>query len=156
MKTYRIALPVLVACLALSACAGSDGGDSPAGTTTSPGQTGAPVNPSSGPTDPADPTAPGSAMPPAATPSGSQPTEWPPGGPGGKASPAPGGAVITGTVTSGVEPGCLLLGEYLLVGGPRDVIKAGAKLTVSGKVQPDLMTTCQQGTPFLVDSAKPA
>lgn len=154
MKTYRIALPVLVACLALSACAGQDGGDNPeGGVTTSPGQTGAPVTP---PSDgPADPTAPGSGMPPAAPPSGGQPTEWPPGGPG-KSSPAPGGAVVTGTVTSGVEPGCLLIGEYLLVGGPRDVIKAGAKLTVTGKVQPDMMTTCQQGTPFMVQTAKPA
>lgn len=145
MKTYRIALPVLVACLALSACAGQDGGDSPdGGPTASPGQTGAPVTPSSG--APTDPTMPG-----AAPPSGSQP----PGGPG-KSSPAPGGAVLTGTVTSGVEPGCLLLGEYLLVGGPRDVIKAGAKLTVTGRAQPDLMTTCQQGTPFVVETAKPA
>jgi hypothetical protein len=27
-------------------------------------------------------------------------------------------------------------------------------VTVTGKVQPDMMTTCQQGTPFLVESAK--
>ncbi|WBB77455.1 hypothetical protein O7606_14280 [Micromonospora sp. WMMD882] len=155
MRTYRIALPVLVACLALSACAGQDGGDdSPGGATASPGQTGAPVTPSSEPTDPAAPSEPG--IRPSAGPSGTgQPTQWPPGGPG-KSSSAPGGAVVTGTVTSGVEPGCLLLGEYLLVGGPRDVIKAGAKLTVTGKAQPDLMTTCQQGTPFLVETAKPA
>ncbi|BCL15680.1 hypothetical protein [Micromonospora sagamiensis] len=150
MKTYRIALPVLVACLALGACAGQDGsGNQDGGTTASPSQTGAPV------TTPPDGTADPVVPPPAGKPpTERQPTEWPPGGPG--ASSAPGGATITGTVTSGVEPGCLLLGEYLLVGGPRDMIKSGAKLTVTGRVQPDLMTTCQQGTPFLVDSVRRA
>jgi hypothetical protein len=150
MKTYRMALPLLVACLALGACAGQDGsGDQAGGTTASQNQTGAPVNtPPDGTVDPAVP--PAGAVPPTER----QPTEWPPGGPG--ASAAPGGATITGTVTSGVEPGCLLLGEYLLVGGPRDMIRSGAKLTVTGRVQPDLMTTCQQGTPFLVDSVKAA
>ncbi|MEU4569682.1 hypothetical protein [Micromonospora sp. NPDC023956] len=143
MKTQRIALPLLVACLALGACAGQDGsGNQDGGTAANPSQTGAPVTTPSEGTD-----SPG-------TPPAVPPTEGKPGGP--SASAAPGGATITGTVTSGVEPGCLLLGEYLLVGGPRDMIKSGAKITVTGRVQADLMTTCQQGTPFLVDRVNPA
>lgn len=61
---------------------------------------------------------------------------------------------LTGTVTAGVENGCLLLGEYLLVGGDRAVIRAGAYVTVTGRAVPDLVTTCQQGTPFVVASAR--
>lgn len=143
MKTHRIALPLLAALLALGACAGQDGsGNEAGGPAASESQPGAPVNPSEATNDPAAP------------PSGKAPGEQVPANPSG--SPAAGGATITGTVTSGVEPGCLLLGEYLLVGGPRDVITAGAKITVTGRVERDLMTTCQQGTPFLVDSVKPA
>lgn len=63
---------------------------------------------------------------------------------------------LTGTVTAGVEPGCLLLDGYLLVGGDPGVIRAGARITVTGRVVADLMTTCQQGTPFVVRSAEPA
>ncbi len=61
---------------------------------------------------------------------------------------------LTGTVTAGVEHGCLLLGEFLLVGGDRTMIQAGAYVTVTGRVVPDLITTCQQGTPFVVASAR--
>lgn len=135
MKTQRIALPILVACLALSACAGQDG-NAEQEDNANPASTGAPVNPGSN--EPAQP--------------GGQPSEAVPGSPG--KSPAASSGTITGTVTAGVEPGCLLIGEYLLVGGPRDVIKAGTTLTVTGRPQPDLMTTCQQGTPFLVDTAR--
>jgi hypothetical protein len=63
---------------------------------------------------------------------------------------------LTGTVTAGVEPHCLLLDGYLLVGGDRAVIRAGARLTVTGRVAPDLVTTCQQGTPLVVTTARPA
>jgi hypothetical protein len=63
---------------------------------------------------------------------------------------------LTGTVTTGVEANCLLLDGYLLVGGPREQLRGGARVTVTGRVRADLMTTCQQGTPFLVESAQPA
>jgi hypothetical protein len=53
-----------------------------------------------------------------------------------------------------VEPNCLLLDGYLLVGGPRDVLTAGARVTVTGRVEPGMMTTCQQGTPFTVETAR--
>lgn len=62
---------------------------------------------------------------------------------------------LTGIVTAGVEQGCLLLDGYLLVGGDRAVIRAGLRITVTGRVVPDLVTTCQQGTPFVVTAARP-
>ncbi|MGN9774282.1 hypothetical protein ACTMS0_00660 [Micromonospora sp. H33] len=142
MRTSRLALPALAVCLALGACGGQGTGD---GTPTPTGA--APV------TTPPDPTTPG------ATPADPAPTTVPvptvsPKRPGGPTKPPPvGAATLTGTVESGVEPGCLLLDGYLLIGGPRDVIAAGATVTVTGKIQPDLMTTCQQGIPFLVETA---
>jgi hypothetical protein len=72
------------------------------------------------------------------------------------ASGQPGATTLTGVVEAGVEPNCLLLDGYLLVGGPKDVIRAGARVTVTGKVEAGLLTTCQQGTPFLVATARPA
>jgi hypothetical protein len=69
---------------------------------------------------------------------------------------AQGPMTITGTVAAGVEANCLLLNGYLLIGGPHDLLRDGAKVTVTGKPQPGLMTTCQQGTPFVVDSAQAA
>ncbi|GID29798.1 hypothetical protein Abr02nite_47810 [Paractinoplanes brasiliensis] len=63
---------------------------------------------------------------------------------------------LTGTVSAGVEHQCLLLDGYLLVGGDRSVIRAGARLTVTGEVVPDLITNCQQGTPLMVISVRPA
>jgi hypothetical protein len=63
---------------------------------------------------------------------------------------------LTGTITAGVEHRCLLLDGYLLVGGDRTVIRAGARVTVTGRIVPDLVTTCQQGIPFMVTSVEPA
>ncbi len=60
---------------------------------------------------------------------------------------------LTGVPTEGVEAGCLLLDGYLLLGGPRDVLTSGRTVSVTGRVEPGLMTTCQQGTPLLVESA---
>ncbi|MEQ4301198.1 hypothetical protein ABNF97_07380 [Plantactinospora sp. B6F1] len=91
-------------------------------------------------------------------PSGSVPT--PPGGPtADPTAPPRGGAApsgtttLRGTVRAGVELNCVLLDDYLLVGGPRDVLTPGARVTVVGEVRANLMTTCQQGTPFQVHSA---
>ena len=63
---------------------------------------------------------------------------------------------LTGTVAPGVEAGCLLLDNYLLLGGARDVVYPGARVTVTGRVRSGLMTICQQGTPFVVETAEPA
>ncbi|GAB3815973.1 hypothetical protein GCM10027605_64240 [Micromonospora zhanjiangensis] len=89
------------------------------------------------------------------------PGDIPPLPSGRSAAPTPAGSpaapvTLTGTVTAGVGPNCLLLDNYLLVNGPRDVVKPGARVTVTGRVRSDLMTTCQQGTPFMVESARPA
>lgn len=70
--------------------------------------------------------------------------------------PAPGRTLtLTGTPEPAVEAGGLLLDGYLLVGGPRDLLGGGRPVRVTGRVQPDLLTIWQQGTPFVVESAEP-
>ncbi len=107
------------------------------------------------PTDP-EPTA---ADPESSTPAAPGSTSAPvptrtPKEPAGPSKPPPvGAATLTGTVQAGVESGCLLLDGYLLVGGPRAVLVPGASVLVTGKIQSDLVTTCQQGVPFLVETA---
>ncbi|MEH0818980.1 MULTISPECIES: hypothetical protein [unclassified Micromonospora] len=142
MKTPRMVLAALVVGAALSACGGQAGDDRTG--TASPSE-GSPVtsSPSSDPTQPGDPTG----VPPTVP-----PTKRPPVGP--SLPPGPGANTITGTIEAGVEPGCLLVGGYQLIGGPRDVLTVGAKVTVTGQAKPDMMTTCQQGTPFVVESAR--
>lgn len=89
-------------------------------------------------------------MSPSATPSFPEdlPTPTPSGKPSGGAS-----MEISGTVVQGVEMGCRLIDQYLLLPGPginRDDLRIGATLTVRGQVRKDMMSTCQQGTPFEV------
>lgn len=106
---------------------------------------------------------PGSGQPVPPTPGGTPPsgagqTDTPalpiPNRPG---KPGPSGTVtITGNIAYGVEPNCVLLNDYLLVGGPRDLFTAGALVTVTGRVEPGMLTTCQQGTPLVVESAQHA
>jgi hypothetical protein len=62
---------------------------------------------------------------------------------------------VRGTVGDGVEPGCRILTAegvvYLLLGpGSRD-LPEGAEVTVEGMLRPGLMTTCQQGTPLVIE-----
>jgi hypothetical protein len=118
---------LLLAGLLLAACAGPDRDD------TGPGQGGATTVPT---------TLPGN--PPA-----TKPTE-----------PA-GELTVTGRVREGVEPNCLLLdadqgARYLLVGGERGELRAGARVRVTGRVDPNLLSTCQQGEPLVVASVEPA
>ena len=61
---------------------------------------------------------------------------------------------VRGIVSDGVEQGCTLLTSkgvvYLLLwreGTPY----TGREIEVEGTIQPDLMTTCQQGTPLVVE-----
>ena len=75
------------------------------------------------------------------------------------ASDAP--TTITGTVEAGVESGCLVLehdGTVYGIYGNYDsaVVYAGAKVMLRGQVDPGMMTTCQQGTPFVVEEAETA
>lgn len=72
---------------------------------------------------------------------------------------AAGETTLTGTVTAGVEPNCLLLkdgtGDHLLIVKDeklRTSLQVGAQVTVVGKAESGLMTTCMQGEPFVVSS----
>lgn len=62
---------------------------------------------------------------------------------------------LTGIPVSGVEANCWLLDGYLLVGVPAHLLGSGQRITLNGRVEPDLMTTCQQGIPLLIQSADP-
>ncbi|MBU2669731.1 hypothetical protein KOI35_40105 [Actinoplanes bogorensis] len=86
-------------------------------------------------------------------------TSGPAGEPTGR--PNAGGQTITGTVTAGVEPNCLVLtdgtGSHLLIfddAAMRADAVVGSTVTVSGQSQPGMMSTCQQGVPFVVVSVK--
>jgi hypothetical protein len=63
---------------------------------------------------------------------------------------------LTGIPEPAVEAGGLLLDGYLLIGGPRALLAEGRPVRVTGRVQPDLLTIWQQGTPFVVETAEPA
>ena len=66
-----------------------------------------------------------------------------------------GDRVLTGTITSGVEYGCLMLNGFQLIGGPRELLRPGTRVRVSGRPAPDMLTTAQQGVPFVVAAAQP-
>ncbi|MFI5916595.1 hypothetical protein [Dactylosporangium sp. NPDC051541] len=77
--------------------------------------------------------------------------------PAPSSSPGAGSAEVSlrGVVKDGVEPGCVLLATaeqetYLLVGGDKTALRTGTTVTVYGRPEPGLMSTCQQGTPFRV------
>ena len=71
--------------------------------------------------------------------------------------PVPGPRVtLTGVPQPAVEAGGLILDGYLLVGGPRDLLAAGAAVTVTGRVEQGMVTIWQQGTPLVVETAEPA
>ncbi|MGW0216228.1 hypothetical protein ACWDXH_17745 [Micromonospora chokoriensis] len=144
MRTLRLAVSALAVCVALSACGSQDAG----GGTPTPTPTGAqPVTSSPTP----DPTASPSTVDPTPPASSKTPKAPKPGGP--STPPGVGATTLSGTVQGGVEPGCVLLDGYLLLGGPRDVLTPGARVEVTGRVEPGMMTTCQQGTPFVVSAA---
>lgn len=82
----------------------------------------------------------------------SDPTGEPSGGPVDGA-----GKSLSGVVVAGVEPNCLLLDEHLLIFDDEALkaqAKPGASVTVTGRAQEGTMTTCMQGTPFLVTSIR--
>jgi hypothetical protein len=73
--------------------------------------------------------------------------------------PSGGDVVLSGTVEAGVEPGCLLLqasGVLHLLVGVTEGLGPGVRVTVQGRPDPGLTTTCQEGTPFVVTSSSPA
>jgi len=95
---------------------------------------------------------------------GSDPTTAPETTPTPPPTTAPGSGTsqitATGILRDGVEPGCVLLEAdqgtvYLLVGGDRGTLSAGGRVQVTGRLAPDLLSTCQQGQPLQVSSIKP-
>ena len=129
MTIRRISLPLLVV-LALAGCANGGTADSAGAPASSiPPASSAPADPSALPTEES-----GSVKPPA-------------GGP----------QTLTGTIAAGVEPNCLLLdGHLLIINDPeqRSAAKPGATVTVTGRAEQGMMTTCQQGTPFVVTTLR--
>ena len=119
-----MSLPLLVA-LALAGCANGDPAGAPA---------------------PAPSAPPASSAPPA-------PTEE-----SAPVKPSAGSTTtLTGTIAAGVEPNCLLLDKHLLIindPAQRAAAKPGATVTVTGRVEQGMMTTCQQGTPFVVTALR--
>src|SRR5215211_3763910 len=71
----------------------------------------------------------------------------------GAGSPGAGDITLSGPVEAGVEPGCLLLRAngrvYLLIGGDKNIVKAGSTVSVRGHVV-QVMSHCMQGEPFEV------
>src|SRR5690348_3695296 len=70
---------------------------------------------------------------------------------------------LTGTVEAGVEPNCRLIKDdagshVLFFDDPSLKTEApvGKKVTVTGHSKPGMMTTCQQGKPFIVTAVSPA
>ncbi|MFI5938573.1 hypothetical protein [Actinoplanes sp. NPDC051494] len=64
---------------------------------------------------------------------------------------------ISGTISAGVEAGCLLLDDHLLIiedEGLRALAVPGTSVTVTGSTRSGMMTTCMQGTPFAVTSLR--
>jgi hypothetical protein len=140
----RTALPACaVAALLMAGACASDGGDS--GPSSEPSRGGTVTTPAP------QPSTPGATPQP--SPSRSDTPALPI--PSRRGKPGPSGTItVTGTIAYGVEPNCVLLNGYLLLGGPRELFTAGAVVTVTGRVEPDMMTTCQQGTPLVVESAR--
>jgi hypothetical protein len=125
LQVRFMSLPLLVV-LALAGCANGQTGESAGSPATAPTSAASPA-----PTSPA------------ATAEESATTK----------PPAAGPKTLTGTITAGVEPGCLLLDDHLLIINDaelRSAARTGATVTVTGRVEPGMMTTCQQGTPFVV------
>ena len=68
---------------------------------------------------------------------------------------------ISGTVEAGVESGCLVLthdGTVYGIFGDYDeaVVYAGAEVTLHGRLDPGMLSYCQQGTAFVVEDAQTA
>jgi hypothetical protein len=138
-------LTVLVAVLATAGCARDAGSDTSAGAPPPPGSASGPASSGAATTEPGSTKLPATDLP------------EPSGGPG-----AAGAQTVSGTVAAGVEPDCLLLSggntQYLLVFDDpaiRSAAAVGAKVTVTGRAEPDMLSTCQQGTPFIVTSVQP-
>jgi len=63
---------------------------------------------------------------------------------------------LSGQVQAGVEAGCLVLTSggqtYNLLGAGAQGLRPGLQVEVDGAPDDTMLTTCQQGIPFLVTS----
>ena len=107
----------------------------------------------------------GASMP-VSIPASQAPSVEPSGEPSGEPSAgkptASGPQTISGTVVAGIEPSCLTLrdsnGSYVLFfDNPalRSAARIGARVTLVGRREPTMMTTCQQGVAFIVSAVRP-
>jgi hypothetical protein len=158
MMRVRMRTGLIVMMLALTTgCAGEPADEQPTVATPEPSPT-APA-----PATPAPSTAPTTAAPRSGANDPADPTEPPPLRPSPRPmnpskKPATGGPTeVIGVVTAGVEGGgCLMLAGYLLLNPNPRVVREGARVRVTGEVRTDMVTTCQQGTPFMIETAEPA
>jgi len=87
-----------------------------------------------------------------------RPTSLPPTGSTGKGQ---GELTVVGVVEEGVEHGCIVLradngSMYQLMGSTDALIRPGNRVSVRGRLNPGIVTTCMQGTPLQVVSIQPA
>lgn len=153
MRALRVAtwMTVVAAVVAVAGCGGSPGDDAAApassGTSGTSGPTATPTEPSVTPTEP-----PVTRPEPPVTPT--EPTTDPTTSPPVSGDPT----TLTGVVEAGVETGCLLLEGHLLLGGETDdgdLLQVGRNVRVTGHVEKNMMSTCQQGIPFRVETVEP-
>lgn len=142
MNRAAILVTVVIASAVLAGCSG-------VGDSATPGSS---QSRSASPSAPADSSA---SADPSGPPSSTEPVD--PGTSPSRSQGAPGASediTVTGAVEGGVEMNCLLLKTtattYLLIGGDRSKLVVGRRVTVRGRVEQGLISTCQQGTPLRV------
>jgi hypothetical protein len=148
LSRTMVACVLATSVMLVAACADSgadgNGGSSGPTATTSPTSSAVPTGPT--PTGPAD-TGPAITTGPAGT--SKPPVDLP--GPSPSRIKGVRTVTVSGTLEQGVEANCVLLGNYLLLGGPRQALRPGLTVTVTGRLALGMVTTCQQGTPLIVD-----
>jgi hypothetical protein len=100
-------------------------------------------------------SSPSSSPEPSSQPSASpEPSSVPP-----SAGPEPtGDTTLSGQVEAGVEASCLIMQTggktYLLLGGDKNIVKAGNNVVVRGHIVKGVMSYCMQGQPFQITDAR--
>lgn len=151
VKPANALVTLLAAALLAAGCAAQDPG-APGAPTTTPSDVASPTGPAPAPTAATRSPDPLPTYRPSPRPKGTITLPGETGKP-----PVAGATELKGTVTAGVEGGrCLLLDGYLLINPNPRVVREGATIRVTGRVRMDMMTTCQQGTPFEITTAEPA
>jgi hypothetical protein len=87
----------------------------------------------------------------------SEPSSAPPST--GAESPSAGPeTTLSGQVEAGVEASCLIMQTggktYLLLGGDKNIVKAGNNVVVRGHIVKGVMSYCMQGQPFQITDAR--